>query len=324
MRKSRKIIWWVLSAILVVVAIVVIANRDYLVDWYRGMSYNPTDEMKRIMNDLNLTDRGEFLFKASQPVLNERDEFNTVCRMNQEAESAVLGCYSGGGIYVYDINAEELDGIRELTSAHELLHAVWARLSEGDRRALTEDLTHVFEDNQEFLEEEINVYDIAEKQEELYVRAGTEIANLPEKLEEHYAGIFRNQDAVVGFYNKYISKFRELETEMESLKGEMEKLKGTIETRMTEYGERTAKLNEEIKAFNECAQTAGCFNSQWAFNAKREELTRERDAVEAMYTEIGKMVDRYNVLVEKYNADVLYNDRLNSMINSNAKPAAVE
>ncbi len=307
-----------------VLVVVGLLNRDYLKDLIRGMNYRPSEEMGRILDKLDLTDRGEFVFKASQPMLSGRGEFNAHCRTDLSVETAVLGCYVDDGIYVYDVEAEELEGIRELTTAHELLHAVWARMSEGERRDLTSDLTHVFEDNQAILAEEIDGYETSEKQEELYVRAGTEVASLPAGLEKHYAEIFKNQDAVVGFYNKYIAVFRQIQAEMAELTGEMESLKAEIDSKTTEYEERAKQLAGEITSFNECAETAGCFNSQWAFNAKRGELVAEQEALEAMYVEIGEMVERYNILVEKYNEDVLYNDKLNSLINSNIEPVVVE
>lgn len=320
----KKIIWWSILAVVVILAVVALINRAYLVDLFRGMSYSPSEEMGRIMDGLELTDRGEFVFKASQPVLSGRGEFNAHCRTDLSVETAVLGCYTGGDIFVYDIDSEELSGIRELTTAHELLHAVWARMGEGERRALTESLTRVFDANQEILAEEIDGYEVSEKQEELYVRAGTEVKNLPAELEKHYAEVFRDQDKVVGYYNKYIAVFRQLQTEMEELAQQMEVLKTGIESKTAEYEARVGQLNGDITSFNECAETAGCFNSQWAFYARRNELVAEQEALAAMYDEIDGMVEQYNGLVEKYNADVLYNDKLNTLINSSKEPAGVE
>lgn len=323
MKKKNLALWSVLGVI-VIVAVVFLMNREFLIDNFRGMSYSPSEGMSRIMDELELTDRGKFLFKASQPILSGRGEFNAHCRTDLSKELAVLGCYVDGDIYVYDIDSEELTGIRELTTAHELLHAVWARMGEGERKSLAEKLTQVLNGNQDILAEEIDGYGESEKQEELYVRAGTEVKNLPTELEKHYAEIFRDQDKVVGYYDRYITVFRQLEAEMDEMMTQMNGLKAQIDDKTTEYETRSEQLKKDIISFNECAETEGCFNSQWAFNAKREELTAERNALEALYTEVNGLVEQHNALVEKYNADVIYNEKLNSMINSSKEPAEIE
>ena len=323
MKKKKTILWGVVGVLLILV-VVALFNREYCLDKFRAMSYQPSEEMSRIMNALELTGEGEFLFRASQPALNGRGEFNAHCRTDVGVESAILGCYVDKDIYVYDVDAVELDGIKELTTAHELLHAVWARMSESERRGLTENLTKVFEQNQEVLGSEIDNYDLGEKQEELYVRVGTEVANLPAELEKHYAEIFKNQDVVVGFYNKYITVFRRIWTELEDLEEQLGDLNVEIESKTSEYRARAGQLQSDVLSFNECAQTAGCFNSQWAFNTRRNELLTEREMLEGMYAELNEMVKKYNELVEKYNADVLYNDKLNNMINSSTEPVVVE
>ena len=142
---------WIVLAVCVVVAATIVLNRAWIYDWYRGISYQPTAEMTEIRNKLELTGRGEFVFGAAQPELNTATDFNTNCRQD-ESEMAVLGCYTEGDIYVYNITDAQLGGIRELTTAHELLHAVWARMSEAEQVELTEPLTRVFENNQELLD----------------------------------------------------------------------------------------------------------------------------------------------------------------------------
>ena len=290
-------------------------KRQWIYDFYRGMTYVPSDEMVRIMGDLRLTERGEFLFKAAQPELSEREEFNEKCR-GDDTEIAVLGCYTGGDIYVYNIKDTELDGIRELTTAHELLHVVWARMSEEERLALAEPLTRTFEENQEMLEKEINSYDVSQKQEELYVRAGTEVADLPDVLEKHYAEIFKDQDSVVAFYNSYIGVFRVLEEELEALKDEMNGLNQEITQKIAEYEKQVAQLNADIVSFNSCAEVAGCFGSSVEFNEERARLVAWQKEIDRMYEEISGLVENYNEKVDKYNADVTRTEKLNRAMNS--------
>lgn len=315
--RTRILVWGFLVIVIIAVAIIVI-KREWFYDWYRGITYRPTEEMTKIRDELGLTGHGEFLFNAAQPVLNEADEFNANCR-REESEVAVLGCYAEGNIYIYNIVESELDGIRELTTAHELLHARWARMSDDEKVALVEPLTRTFEANQDFLGEEINQYDINEKQEELYVRAGTEVKDLPEKLEKHFAEIFGDQDRIVDFYNKYITVFRTIKNEMTTLMNEIEALKIEISTKTAEYQDQFNQLEADIVSFNSCAEVAGCFATAGEFNSRRAALLARRNELEMLNGEINRLIDEYNIRVNEYNSDVTESRKLQDMINSNSK-----
>ena len=321
--KKWRILGWVCLLVLLVVGVSAFLNRVWLHDFYRGVTYQPSAEMIQIRNDLELTDKGEFLFNAVQPELDGAAEFNSYCR-DGESEIAVLGCYTDGNIYIYNITDERLNGIRELTSAHELLHANYARMSETDKADLVADLTRVFEANQELLEKEINTYNTEQKQEELYVRAGTEVKNLPETLEKHYAEIFKDQDKIVDYYNSYISVFRSLEAEMDALKAEMETINAELEARVAEYEQRVAQLDTKIENFNSCAETVGCFGSEFEFYGQRAELVAEQAALTELYNEMNQLVGVYNDKVEAYNADVLQSEKLNTIVNSMAQPQEIK
>ena len=123
MEKARKNhIWgWICLVVLIIVGLGIFLNREWIYDFYRGITYQPSDEMAKIRSDLDLTDKGEFLFNAAQPELDGAAEFNSYCREGGESEIAVLGCYTNGNIYVYNIADERLNGIRELTSAHAIV-----------------------------------------------------------------------------------------------------------------------------------------------------------------------------------------------------------
>lgn len=310
---------WIFLAVLVAVVVTAAVNWKWIYDWYLGMVYAPSAEMVTIREKLGLTGEGEFIFNASQPELNAAKEFNQNCRQ-EESEIAVLGCYKNGNIYIYDITAEELEGIRELTTAHELLHAKWARLGEDERRGLTESLTHVFEDNQEQLESEIDPYEISDRQEELYVRAGTEVKKLPEELEKHYGEIFENQDKIVDYYESYITVFREIKAKMAGLLEEMEVLKEEISAYTADYERQAGQLEADIVSFNSCAEVEGCFGSEREFYAQRKQLLVKQGEIEDLNEIINDLIDKYNAKVDEYNADVTESRKLQDMINSNTLP----
>lgn len=308
---------WIVLFVLVVIVIAIILNRAWIYDWLRGVAYRPTAEMVSIRDKLNLTGRGEFLFNATQPELNKADDFNVNCRQD-EGEVAVLGCYTAGNIYVYDIADAKLDGIRELTAAHELLHAVWARMNSAEKEDLKPILQQVYQNNLSVLKDDIETYADDERIEEIFVRAGTEIKKLPDVLEKYYAEIFSDQDVVVDFYEKYIAVFREIKMKMEGLASEIEVLRDSINVKMAEYENKVSQLEADIARFNSCAETAGCFVTEAEFNVQRNALVLRESELNLLNDEINNMIDDYNLRVDEYNADALESRKLQNMINSKA------
>lgn len=319
-KRNRKhyYIWGMFIVLIVAAIVAVVMNRRIIYDWYRAVSYTPSADMLAIRDKLNLTSDGEFLFNATQPKLDEAKEFNQNCKQD-ESEVAVLGCYTMGGIYVYNITETELAGIRELTTAHELLHAKWDRMNENERRELNAGLAQVLDDNRELLEGEIELYGTNEKQEELYVRAGTEVKDLPEDLEKHFAKIFRDQDAVVDFYDSYIAVFNEIKSNMEALLAEIEALKGEISIKTTEYESQANQLEAEIVSFNSCAEVAGCFATKAEFNNRRNQILDKQDNLELLNDEINDLIKEHNKKVDEYNANVIESRKLQDIVNSNSK-----
>ena len=319
-----QIIGWLIMVIIGVAALLLFLNREWIHDYLRGREYQPTSEMQRIREDLALTERGEFLFNAAQPELNDRDEFNAHCRDGANTEIAVLGCYTNSNIYIYNIEEDELEGIRELTAAHELLHAVYARMDEEEKEGFRSILDQVYDENEDILKRDLDTYDAAERFEEMYVRVGTEVADLPAELERHYSEIFKDQDKIVRFYNQYIKVFRKIESDMEALKQEMAELEAGIEAKTAEYHQGLNEVNAKIDEFNNCADTEGCFESEAVFEARRAYLIQEQQALEDLYNEINSLVDQYNLKVNEYNENVLHNDKLNQIVNSSEELEEIE
>lgn len=323
MLKKLSFIKWLILAGLLAVVIILILNRDRVYDYYRGLTYKPSAEMIAIRDSLDLTSEGEFIFNASQPALSERDEFNENCRPT-DAETAILGCYVVENIYIYNIEDDQLKGIKELTTAHELLHAVFARMSDEERNGLESDLKKVYQDNKDILKDDLKIYASSEQYEELYVRAGTEVKKLPDSLEKHYAKYFVDQDKVVSYYNSYIAVFRRLKAELTTLEQEMNELNSKIDSMTLEYETRVAQYEKDVSTFNVCADTVGCFTSQWEFDTKRNALVNEMNALDALYDEISDLIAQYNEKVKVYNNDVIETNRLNDKMNSSVKPKEVK
>src|SRR5690606_3442881 len=107
----------------------------------------------------------------------------------------VLGCFvEGQGIYLYNVSDERLDGVKEVTAAHEVLHAGYSRLSSRDKARINHLLDQAFQaNNDERIKETVETYrkrDPSIVSNELHSILATEARELPSELEEHYRRYF--------------------------------------------------------------------------------------------------------------------------------------
>ena len=293
-------------------------NYQNIKDLIAAASFQPDEKIVAIESKLNLTKKGTTIFRASAPSLDESEEFNVHCK-TENSDSSTLGCFSNEHIYIYNVTAEEVDGIVESTAAHELLHARWARLKDEERNNFESLLKQLYENADDEFKESVDVYEEDEKLEEIYVRSATQIRELPEELEKHFAEIFVDQDKIVDFYEKYITPFNKLEEELEKLEDDLNKLGEMIDKNTADYESRAEKLSSDIDEFNACASRVGCFVSEGSFYSRRAALVAEDNALDALYETLNKDIDNYNSKVETYNSKLVYGEELNNKINSNPK-----
>ena len=98
-------------------------------DEFKARDFALTVDLSTITNSLKLTDRANLILRAVHPALQEKEDFNQNCNSHNQ-EVYVLGCYreDQDRLYVYNVNSSELPGVREVTTAHEMLHAAYHRL----------------------------------------------------------------------------------------------------------------------------------------------------------------------------------------------------
>lgn len=284
-------------------------------------TYEAPPAIETLANDLNLTDRAAGVFLASSPSLESAEMFNQHCARREKAV-AILGCYDNRQIFVYNVTNTTLSGVVETTAAHELLHAIYVRINQFDK----ERIDNLLESEYQRLK---NESDELSKRLEYYYRnhsdainnelhsiLGTEVANLSPALEKYYRGIFNDRAKIVGYYQKYHQKFTALAERAEALKQEIGNQETAIKTAQDNYQANLDKLNQEIRLFNEHANTVGYFTSQAQFQDARRALVRKVDVVQREHDAINRSIDSYNQLIAEYNNNVTQYQRLNNSLNS--------
>lgn len=298
-------------------------NRQYVIDQVNVWNYQPTSEITQIENRSGIGGKGIFYLYASHPEVDTAAEFNVNCQ-RRESKSAILGCYSNKNIYIYNVNNTQLDGIEEVSAAHEMLHAAWDRMSDKDRATvgvLLEAQYTAMADKS--LNERMNYYDRTEPGErlnELHSIIGSEFAQISPELEAYYSQYFTDRSKVTTLYKSYNSVFTQLANESDALYAELGALGTEIDTLKQAYQTDVAKLSNDIATFNQKANN-GEFSSNADFNRQRAAIIARSNALENQRTVINDKVKQYNDDNARYQALIVQSEELNKSIDSSVAPA---
>lgn len=300
----------------VMIGLYAIVQSTPVQDFWHGLWYDEPVAVSDLRRDLELTSEAERIFLATQPAIEDAINFNEHCDSHRK-DVSLLGCYTGGKMYVYEVQLDSLRDSHKVTAAHELLHAIWSRLGDGERREVEELLGEVEQTQPDWVIAELELYNEKERLEELYTRAGTKLRTLPEKLEAHYAKYFRNRQRIVDFYENYQAPFNELKQKNADLKTKVEQLSAEIDRGRNEYTTRLQKFNAELATFNNCANTEGCFKAMDVFLKQREALENERVSLENLRQELNRKIDENNTMVTEYQKNQEALGELSNALNSN-------
>lgn len=321
---SRGIIFGsALSISFLALATLITFNNQYLLDQWNVWQYQPSGEIQKISQRSGLSDRGEFYLYASHAAVNTAAEFNANCA-RLETNNAVLGCYSNRNIYIYDINNQELDGIEEVTAAHEMLHAVWDRMSDGDKSKMGDMLEAEYKKiATPELETRMAYYsrnESGERQNEIHSIIGTEVSSIDSALEKYYSKYFEDRQKTVALHTKYEQVFAQLSNESESLYNQLTASGKEIEDLSFEYNLAVTELSADIQAFNDRANN-GTFESVAQFNSGRAALVARTREVDAQRDELNQKITAYNDAYARYQALSVRRETLNQSIDSTLAPA---
>jgi hypothetical protein len=315
----RTIVGGLFSIAILGIAAFLVLNQQYVKDQITVWSYKAPSSIQTIESRIDFSGKGKFYFYATQPELNGPDTFNADCP-RQEVGNPILGCYASGRIYVYNVTNTQLDGIEEVTAAHEMLHSVWERMSDADRTrigALLEAEYKTLSGNTD-LTARMSYYQRAEPGQfdnELHSILGSEIGNLSPALETYYKQYFNNRQKVVDLHAKYNTVFTTLKSQSDSLYSELTTLGSSIEARSAQYDVDVKQLSADITSFNTRANN-GDFTSLSQFNSERAALLARSNKLDADRASISSDIDTYNSKYAAYQKVSTEIETLNKSIDS--------
>jgi hypothetical protein len=316
------------SVLILALTLWIVLNRQYVFDQWNVSQYQPTAPVASIATRSGMSDKGRFYFYASQPAVNTAADFNVNCQ-RQEAKSAILGCYSSGRIYIYDVSNAKLDGIEEVTAAHETLHAAWDRMSDADKKSVGILLEAEYQKiNDPALQQRMAYYDRNEPGEhlnELHSIIGTEIATIDPALEAHYSQYFSNRSKVTSLYTGYETIFTTQTSQAESLLSELTTLKADLATNITSYNAESASVEADSVTIKNNGSTVNR-TSAAEVNSYNASVVALRSRINTLMSNRASIVVKqavYNAKVTEYNALIVNTNELTKSLDSTLVPTPV-
>ena len=317
-RSSRIASVLLLLSVLIVVGYGLLNVRGIL-DYVALRNYSPPQEVSALADNTTMSEQTRRVFYVNHPRLQQKPEFAKSC--TQQEETIVLGCYvQNDGIYLLIVNDQRLDGIVEVTAAHEVLHAMYDRLSESERARVDRLTAEAFAGlNNQRIKDNIENYkkrDPLVVPNELHSILGTEVASLPKELEDYYSRYFTNRQAVVGLLSKYESTFVGLENQAKALDARLKVLKDSLDKNEAELG----SLGKEIDAERTELDSLLSSGSISEYNARVAGFNALVNRYNALVKERQIEVVEYNRLVEDFNTIATTEAQLYDSLKSSPSP----
>jgi len=316
-RRSRRLGFAVILVIWLVAVSLFLANLQSITDWWRLRGYVPPAAIVNLANEDTMTSYTRHLFYLNRPkLLPTVTSFRTYCP--EDAHTIVLGCYhpNQNGIFIYAVTDPTLAGVQQVTAAHEVLHAVYARLSGSARKALDKELLNYDKHGltNPLVQAEIKLYQKTEPgsvMDEMSCTFGTEIANLPAPLEAYYVQYFTNRAAIVTYEQKYQAAFSTRQTiiaqddaQLANVKAQINSVEAQLQSSLSALNTQLANLmslrnandistyndgvpayNSSVDAYNDSVQTVENLVSQY------NQLVAARNQVAGQLTTLASALD---------------------------------
>lgn len=320
--KTKKRSGFVGFLILVVVATVTYSQSQKIVDWIRLRDYQPPAAIAAIADQTTMTPAGRHLFYLNRAELQDKSTFRHSCP-NYEA-TIVIGCYREGqrGIFVLKVDDPRLAGVEQVTSAHEMLHAAYNRLSKSERQA-TDSQLQTFASGQlsdARIKATLKGYEKTEPGQqttEMFAIFGTEVSTLPPVLEQTYSRYFSNRQAVVAFANSYQAAFTSRQDQVKQYDARLNTMDASIKASTQRLDSQRAALEQASNKLRAYRQ-AGDLTS---YNAAVSGYNQQVNAYNSLLDQTRTLIKQYNQLVRERNALAAETNTLRDAIDSNALPA---
>jgi len=309
MKDNLKKVVSLLTSLALVALVVLLWWQHWAVyDWWRLRGYQPPAAITQLTTDITMKPSTQHLFYVYHPDLEDKQTFNQNCKSNEK--TIILGCYVPyKGIYLSNIQDPRLNGILQVTAAHETLHAAYDRLSTSEKQRVNKLIDQAYASLQDDrIKNTIEEYrkSGADITNELHSILGTEVRNLPPDLETYYSRYFSDRSKVVTYSENYEKAFTdrknkvaEDDQQLSSIKQQIDSLEASLSAQQKVLDNKRAQLDAYLVAKDYKDYNAGVndYNAQVA--SYNQNVNRVRG-----------LISQYNSLLEERNALALEENQL--------------
>lgn len=278
-------------------------NAQALSDWWQLRNYTPPASVASLATQDTMTTSARHIFYVNHPnIESDAAQFRKDC--SETEKTIILGCYHGNqdGIFIYNVQDPRLNGVQEVTAAHEMLHAAYDRLSSKDKTNISNLLQAYYQTvTDQRIIDTINAYKQSEPNDvvnEMHSIFGTEIASLPSPLETYYSRYFTDRHVVTDFANAYQSEFTSRDNQIKADDAQLAQMKQNIDSEEQALQSQLAQINTD-RARLDGERASGQINQ---YNSDvpsfNQEVNKYNDGVNQLRADIRA----YNNLVEARNS----------------------
>lgn len=273
-----------------------------ILDYLALRNYEPSAKIVELANRTTMNDKTRNVFYVNHPELQNKQQFKNSC--TEQEQTIVLGCFiTNEGIYLLIVSDPRLAGIVEVTTAHEVLHAMYDRLS-NDERNNVDKMTNDFFNKLDNPRIKQNIENYRKKDpkivpNELHSILASEVRDLSPELETYYAKYFKDRKAVVDMSEKYEKTFTDIENQVKSYDEQLKNLKVELEAKEQKIKILDTRINSERQRLDSLikANRIDEYNaSVEGFNALILEFNKIVNMRQAQADEYNRIVDEYNKL----------------------------
>lgn len=308
-----------LSVMVFAGSVYVFVYQDDVTDWWLLRDYTPPAEIAALAEDTTMTELGQRYFYVYQPELLGRDTFRDRCTIAEK--SIILGCYvSQRGIYIYDVEDEQLAGIKQVTAAHEMLHVAYERLSPRERERIDELTLAVYDDlDNPRIQRTMQAYrerDPGIVANELHSILPTEVREIGDELEEYYRQFFGKRQVVVDFAKQYEAVFEAARSRVEVLDVQLKQARSDIEVKQQQLDSLALQLEQDRDRLDRLFAD----NDIDAYNAGVNSFNAQVRRYNENVAQLQRGIDEYNELVSERNDAVVAFGSLTEAIDTRPVP----
>ena len=299
-------------------------NWQSIEDWWKLRQYQVPAAIATLAEQDTMTPYGRKVFYVNRPQIENKQAFAKSCPRNGGERTIVLGCYHSGqsGIFLLRVDDPRLNGVVQVTAAHEMLHGAYERLGTAERKRVDSMLTDYYKNElkDRRILQTIEGYKQSEPKDvvnEMHSIFGTEIAQLPAGLEQYYRQYFSNRAQIAAYASQYQSEFTSREALVAQYDVQLSSLKSQIDTKENELQARQVEISQrqnELLARKNGGDTAGYNAGVTVYNGLVNDYNAEVQTVRELIAE-------YNRLVEQRNAVALEEDQLVESLSSDDAPS---